>query len=148
MTAVDVSVSTVIHCPRPIVAAFAGDIGNVRQWYKNIKAVEWITEPPTSVGSRAAFVAHFLGRRLAYTYEVVELVPDEQLVMRTVEGPFPMETSYRWQCVGDVSTQMTIRNRGEPAGWFALLSPSMSFMMRRAMEKDLKLLKQLLERQP
>ena len=43
------------------------------------------------------FVARFLGRRLAYTYEVVDLVPGERLVMRTADGPFPMETTYTWE---------------------------------------------------
>ena len=42
------------------------------------------------------FVARFLGRRLEYEYEVVEFVPGERLVMRTSEGPFPMETTYTW----------------------------------------------------
>lgn len=62
------------------------------EWYVSIKAVEWKTRPPVTVGSHVAFAAHFLGRRMAYTYEVVELIPGERLVMRTAEGPFPMET--------------------------------------------------------
>ena len=41
-----------------------------------------------------AFVACFLGKRLAYTYEVFDGVPDKRMVMRTTEGPFPMETTY------------------------------------------------------
>lgn len=43
------------------------------------------------MGSRIDFVAQFLGRRIAYTYEVIELVPGQRLVQATSEGPFPME---------------------------------------------------------
>ncbi|MDA7980463.1 MAG: SRPBCC family protein [Pirellulales bacterium] len=145
MPSVDVSVSTVIACPRHRVASFASEIDNVRKWYVNIKSVEWETEPPTSLGSRATFVAYFLGKRLAYTYEVVELVPDEKLVMRTTEGPFPMETSYRWEIVNESSTRMTLRNRGKPSGFSSLISPLMSLMLRRTTSKDLALLKRTLE---
>lgn len=77
------------------------------------------------------FVAHFLGRRLAYTYEVVELGPG-RLVMRTAQGPFPMETTYIWQPVDDASTRMTLRNRGEPAGFARVARPVMAAAIRRA----------------
>jgi hypothetical protein len=46
------------------------------------------------VGSRITFVARFLGKQIEYTYEIVEYEPLERLVMRTHEGPFPMETCY------------------------------------------------------
>jgi hypothetical protein len=36
-----------------------------------------------AVGTRLAFVAQFLGRRLAYTHEVIDHVPGERFVMRT-----------------------------------------------------------------
>ena len=65
---VDVLTETVIRRPVAEVAAFAGDPTNAPEWYVNIDSVEWQTPPP--VGSRMAFVARFLGRRLAYTYEV------------------------------------------------------------------------------
>jgi len=98
-----------------------------------------------AVGSRVAFVAQFLGRRLAYTYEVVELIPSEKLVMRTAEGPFPMETTYTWEPVGEGATRMKLRNRGEPAGFSRVGAPLMAAAMGRATRKDLALLKRLLE---
>src|SRR5262245_55688213 len=120
---VDVLAEAVIDRPRERVAAYAGDPSNAPEWYVNIKSVEWKTPAPITIGSQMAFVARFLGRRLAYTYEVTELVPGERLVMRTAEGPFPMETTYTWEAVDANRTRMTLRNRGAPAGFSRLLAP-------------------------
>jgi hypothetical protein len=142
---VDVTTKTTIHRPVEIVAGFAADPTNVPKWYVNIESVEWKTQPPLVVGSRIEFVARFLGRRLQYTYEVVEYEPAARLVMRTAEGPFPMETTYTW--TGDAtSTTMTLRNRGEPTGFSKLAAPFMTGVMRRSNTKDLLQLKTLLER--
>lgn len=143
--AVDVVTDIVINRPRAEVAAFSVDPTNAPRWYQNIKAVEWKSAPPLRVGSQLAFVAYFLGRRLAYTYEIVELVSDERLVMRTAEGPFPMETTYAWEQLGAARTKMVLRNRGEPRGFSKLMAPLMSGAMRRANLKDLEQLKTLLE---
>ncbi len=143
--AVDVHVETVVRRPVAVVAAYAGDPTNAPQWYSNIRSVDWRTEPPVRVGSRMDFVAHFLGRRLAYTYEVVELLAGERLVMRTADGPFPMETTYTWQPVGEGATRMTLRNRGEPSGFAGLAAPVMERAMRRATTRDLARLKEFLE---
>jgi hypothetical protein len=142
---VDVVSEIVIDRTPAVVAAFAGDPTNAPKWYENIKSVEWKTEPPVIVGSRVAFVAHFMGRRLAYTYEVVELTPNEKLVMRTAEGPFPMETTYTWEALGAGATRMRLRNRGEPTGFSRVGAPFMAAAMSRATRKDLALLKRLLE---
>ena len=83
---VDVQTDIEIARGRDEVAAYASDPANAPSWYENIERVEWKTEPPLDRGSRVAFVARFLGRRLAYTYEVAELVPAERLVMRTADG--------------------------------------------------------------
>ena len=143
---VDVLTEAVIDRPRDQVAAYAGSPDNAPEWYVNIKSVEWKTSPPVAVGSRVAFVAHFLGRRLAYTYEIIDLVPDERLVMRTAEGPFPMETTYTWEEATPGKTRMTLRNRGEPSGFSRLAAPIMAAAMRRANRKDLDRLKAILEK--
>jgi hypothetical protein len=144
--AVDVVCEIEIARPRAEVADYAADPDNATEWYENIKAVEWESPRPLAVGSRLGFVARFLGRRLAYTYEVAEWVPGERFVMGTAQGPFPMETTYTWADAGPGVTRMTLRNRGEPAGFARLTAPMVAAAMRRANRKDLERLKQILER--
>ena len=142
---VDVVTETVIRRPRDQVAAYAADPGNAPEWYANIDSVEWRTRPPVAVGSRMDFVARFLGRRLAYTYQVTDLVPGERLVMRTAQGPFPMETTYIWQSLDPGSTRMILRNRGRPSGFSRWAAPVLASGVRRANRADLARLRTLLE---
>jgi Polyketide cyclase / dehydrase and lipid transport len=142
---VDVVTQAEIARPRPEVAAYAMDPDNAMDWYRNIKRVEWKSSKPLQVGSQIAFIAHFLGRTISYTYEVKEIVPNERFVMATADGPFAMETTYEWHDTSDGGTKMTLRNRGAPSGFSKVTVPMMSGAMRRANRKDLARLKELCE---
>jgi hypothetical protein len=142
---VSVETQIAIARPRADVADYACDPDHAPAWYRNIKEVTWESPRPLAVGTRIAFVAQFLGRTLTYTYEVVDFVPGERFVMSTAQGPFPMETTYTWQDLSEGATRMTLRNRGEPAGFARVTAPMMARAMRRANQNDLRLLKQILE---
>ncbi|HUE85219.1 MAG TPA: SRPBCC family protein [Vicinamibacterales bacterium] len=142
---VDVTTDILIERPPGVVSAFACDPANAPLWYGNIKRVEWQSEPVVVVGARVAFVAEFLGKRLQYTYEVVEFEPGERLVMRAADGPFPMETIYTFEETREGQTQMTLRNHGEPSGMSRLMTPMIATAMRSANTKDLAKLKEILE---
>ena len=142
---VDVSSEIIIERPPGVVSAYVCDPGNAALWHGNIKSAEWKSEPVVRVGSRVAFVAEFLGRRLDYTYELIEFVPGEKLVMRSVEGPFPMETSYTFEETRDAHTRVRLRNHGEPSGVSKMMTPMIATAMRAANDKDLANLKEILE---
>ena len=143
---VDVRTEVDIARPVDVVATYTADPDNAPVWYANIQSVEWKTERALRSGAVVGFVARFLGRRLAYDYELVEYTPGERLVMRTAQGPFPMETTYTWTPTTDGGTHMTLRNHGQPAGFSKLMAPFMAPAMRRANQKDLAALKKILER--
>lgn len=144
----DVVTNIAIARPRSEVAAYASSPDRATDWYANIKSIEWKTPGRLAVGSRIAFVAVFLGRQLAYTYEVIEHAEGERFVMRTTQGPFPMETTYLWEDAADGATKMTLRNRGQATGFSKLASPFMARATRRANRKDLGRLRRLLESAP
>ncbi len=142
---VDVRTEAVIDAPPQAVAAVAADPDRAREWYLNIERVEWVTPPPLVAGTRLAFVARFMGRRIAYSYEVAELDLPRRMVMRTADAPFPMETTYTWEDDGSGGTRMTLRNRGEPTGFGRLAGLVMTPAVRRANRRDLARLATLLE---
>ena len=142
---VDISTERTIRTPRAIVSAFAADPNNVTRWYDKIRSVEWLTAEPIQLGSQIVFVARFLQRTLRYTYEVIDYVETERLVMRTADGPFPMETTYIWADTNGTDTRMVLRNRGNPSGFSKFVAPLIVPAMRRANRRDLSQLAKLLE---
>ncbi|WP_102272873.1 SRPBCC family protein [Cytobacillus massiliigabonensis] len=142
---VDVITKIIINCPITKVSEYATNPDHAPEWYVNIQSVEWKTPKPLTLGSQIAFKAKFLGRELAYVYEIVEFIPEKKFVMKTVNGPFPMETIYTWQAIDETHTRMTLQNKGNPKGFNKIVSLFMTFMMRRANMKDLIKIKTILE---
>ncbi|MEH7442960.1 SRPBCC family protein [Bacillus sp. JJ1122] len=142
-----VDVLTEIEIKRPVnvVSEYAMNPDHAPDWYVNIHSAEWKTSRPITIGSQIAFNAKFLGRELAYIYEIMEYDPGKKLVMKTAQGPFPMETTYTFESLGEELTRMTLRNTGSPTGFSKVFSPFMSTMMRKANMKDLKKIKSILE---
>ncbi len=142
---VDVASEITIKRPPGVVSAYVCDPDNAAIWHGNITSAAWRSGLVVRVGSRVGFVAEFLGQRLDYTYELAEFIPGEKLMMRSIEGPFPLETTYTFEETRDGHTKITLRNHGEPSGVTKMMAPMISAAMRSANEKDLAALKEILE---
>ena len=93
---VDVLVETTISRRTANVAAFAADPTRPSVVHEHqIRHLADTTPNRDRVpdGIRSALPRTPAG----HTYEIVEFVPGQRLVMRTTQGPFPMETTYTWE---------------------------------------------------
>ena len=140
----DVTVETIAAAPRADVAAYAIDWRNDREWIGALSDVRLVTEPPFGVGSRVARVASFLGKRMEYVNEVIELEPGRRLVMRSVRSPFPMTVTYEFADAAG-GTSIRIRAQGDVSGFYKLGGRLLSRAVRRSIEKDLARLKTIVE---
>jgi hypothetical protein len=140
----DVEVETTIGRPREEVAGFATDPANDTTWIGALSEARLLTDPPIGVGSQVERVASFLGRRIEYVNEIVELVPGVRLAMRSVKAPFPMTVVYEFEDAGG-GTLVRIRAGGDASGFYRVAGPILSRAVRRGIERDLARLKQVLE---
>ena len=141
---VDVTVERDIARERSAVAGFVMDPANDTRWIKALDSVRILGDGRVGPGTRVERVASFLGRRIEYVNEIVDLVPGERLVMRSVKAPFPMEVRYELEDVGD-GTRMRIRASGDATGFYRVAGPLLGAAVRRGIDKDLMELKKVLE---
>jgi len=135
----------VIPRARPEVAAYVLDWRNDPKWIGGIGESRLATAEPFGIGSRVERVAKFLGKRIEYVNEVVELEPARRLAMRSVKGPFAMRVTYEVEDAAGGETRVRLRNEGGPSRALGLLWPLLSRAVRRATQRDLDRLKRILE---
>jgi uncharacterized membrane protein len=142
--ALDVRVETVIYRPRDEVAAYLFDWRNDTEWIGGITEAHVVRNGDFGVGSQVARVAKFLGKRIEYVNEVVELEPARRLAMRSVKGPFPMRVTYEVEDAG-ASTRVRLRNEGDASRAYRFAAPLLTLAVRRATQRDVGRLKRILE---
>jgi uncharacterized membrane protein len=140
----DVTVETEIARPREEVAAYMTDWRNDTAWIGALTDVQLVGDGAFGVGSRVARTASFLGRRIEYVNEVVELEPGRRLAMRSVRAPFPMTVVYELEDAG-ARTRVRIRAQGDASGFYRVARPLLSRAVRRGIAGDLERLKRVLE---
>jgi uncharacterized membrane protein len=136
----DVTVEIHVDRPREEVARYAMDWRNDTEWIGALTEVALVREEPLQVRR----VAAFLGKRIEYVNEVVQLQAGRLLAMRSVKAPFPMTVVYEFEDAGE-GTLMRIRTGGDATGFYRVAGPLLARAVKRGVQGDLARLKRKLE---
>ena len=78
-------------------------------WIGALERSEALAGSDRGIGLRVRRVARMMGRPVDYTTEIVEFEPASRLVMKTLEGPFPMTVTYSFADAPS-GTKVSVRN--------------------------------------
>jgi carbon monoxide dehydrogenase subunit G len=135
---IDITAEVHVACPRADVGAYMTNPANDPEWIGGLREVRRLDDGPLEVGSRVAREASFLGRKIEYVNEILELDPERVLDMQSVVAPFPMRITYTFE---DANGGTVVRNRARGGG-MRILAP----LVKRNVQRDLNKLRDRLER--
>jgi hypothetical protein len=142
--AIDVTATVTIARAVDDVAAWVMDPAHDLEWIRALTDSQRVGDAPIGPGLRVSRTAKMMGRPMTYVTEVAEFEP-RRMVMRTVEGPFPMVVTYSFQDAGEGQTRVSVRNQGGKGVMFAAFGPVIGWMVNSRVKGDLKAMKRVLE---
>jgi uncharacterized protein YndB with AHSA1/START domain len=143
---IETVVTREIARPADEVFAFVADASNNPRWQFGMQRCTRTSEPPIRVGSTYDQHARFLGRDIVSTFEVVELVPDRRIRIRTLESPMPIDVVREVEPLAAGRARVRATVRGGPTGTLRLLDPLTKVLVQRSVRRDYERLAALLSR--
>lgn len=141
------SFTTKIARPPSVVFAFLADPANLPKW-QGTHAVEKLTDGPIGVGSRFREVHRAPGRsRIESITEVTEYEPGVAFAVRIVEGPVPIDGSWKLEPARDEGTDLRFTASGRGPGP-RFLQPLVAAGAKREFRRQHKELRSVIESLP
>ena len=137
--------SITIHRPIEEVFAFVADYSNNVKWQSGVISAEFTSPGPVGAGTTFKYDAEFMGRKLETTGELTAYDPPKMIAWKSTSGPFPMSGSTEFESV-EGGTLVTDTIEAEPGGFFKLAGPLLVKQIQGQTEKDMRKLKELLEK--
>jgi hypothetical protein len=128
------------------VSDFSGNPNNSMDWLSNVLSIQWKTPKPVQLNSKIAVKSKFVGREFFHIYEVVFIEENKKMMMKTKDGALPMMTTYHWIEIDENTTLFKIDVKGNPVRIYKFLSTCIQFSMKRAYQRGLTRLKEILEK--
>lgn len=138
--------SIIIERPPETVFRFATDLVNVARYSRAIVENEKLDNAPLEVGTRVRGSARVAGRRIDFTYEVIEFAPPSRHVAKTVESPIPFRVTQHYEATADGTRLDWLTESDGFGGFFGKLTESVVVgLYARDLRSDLERLKRLIE---
>jgi uncharacterized membrane protein len=138
----------VIERPAADVWAYAADIVRHPDWMSVTNAAV-LHGTGSEVGSRGRERLALGPFKWDVEFEVAEAVPERRIVWHSVSGaPFDLEVSLDLEPTGPVATKATYGATIQPHGLWRLLSPLMAAEGKAGPERELRRLKENVEKGP
>ncbi len=133
-----------IKAPVEKTFAFISDFQNVSKWQSGVSEFSQTPDGPTQVGTRVNTVRTLLGQRMEITAEVLELIPNQKLAIKTISGPIQLHLVHILTPVPG-GTKVDVHLELEGGGFFKLAEGALAANMRKEFEAQTQKMKELLE---
>jgi uncharacterized protein YndB with AHSA1/START domain len=142
------STTMTVTIARPVEDVFAvlSDVGNVAKWSSNTIEETLLTPGPLRKGSRRrATIRGFAGRTMQNEAEMIEFEPNRRMVVEVLNAPVPARIVIEFTPV-EGGTRLDWTGILSPRGILAPTAPLMAAYYRRVFEKDLRNLRDVMNR--
>jgi uncharacterized protein YndB with AHSA1/START domain len=140
------SVTSRITIDRPIEDVFAvlTDVENTGLWFPGDVEEHWTSPPPHGVGSTRRAIVRMGPRPTENEAVVTEYDPPHRAAMRGTTPNAPFDTTLTFEQAG-AATDVTVTTGFRFHGWMRLIGPMFTVWYRRAWDRGLRRLKEMLE---
>jgi len=135
-----------INKPVEIVFNYLSTHENHKYIFKANIDCRQITEGPMGVGTKVSNIASFLGNRMEEHFEIVTFEKNRKIAKKTLPGStHPNEDCFIFTALDEDRTQLELHIIGWPKGILKHLLFIVRPLFKKAVNKDLKNLKKLVE---
>lgn len=136
--------SIIIKRPIEEVFAFVADPRNDLKWRSDVVESN-VTSGSLGVGTTFEFASEFMGRKIETKGEMTVYDPPKRFAWKSIKSPIPVSAVTTFEAVAD-GTLVVDTADFEPGGFFKIAEPLLIKQAQSSTEKDMKRLKELLEK--
>ena len=137
--------SITINRPIEEVFAFVTDVRNDVKWRSDVVESKVTSSGSLGVGATFEFASEFMGRKIETEVEMTAYDPPKRFAWKSIKSPIPVSAVTTFEAVAD-GTLVVDTADFEPGGFFKIAEPLLIKQAQSAAEKDMKKLKELLEK--